>query len=71
MDEVEEPALQVNHLIPFIQFRYEGCFNGFQVIKYAYLAYFEFCPVVCLSYILFVCFLWFTGRRRSQNPFYI
>ena len=36
---MEEPTLQLSYLIPFIWFRCKGCFKGFPVTKYTYVAY--------------------------------
>ena len=38
---MEELALQVSHLIPFIWFRCEGYFNGSAVMKYSYIPCFK------------------------------
>ena len=57
LNELEELALQVSHLIPLIWFRCEGYFKGSSVIKYTYLV----CPVVCLSHIWITCFYGLLG----------
>ena len=38
LDGIKELSLQVSYLIPFIWFRCKGCFKGFSVIKYTYVA---------------------------------
>ena len=57
LDQLEELALQVSHLIPFIWFGCEGCFKGFPVIKYTYLA----CLKVALWFVFAICFYGLLG----------
>ena len=54
---MEELALQVIHLIPNIRFHFKGCFKGFTVIKYTFVACFNPQGVRC-----FLKFL----KKRSQ-----
>ena len=55
VDDMEELALQVSHLIPFIWFRCKGCFKGFSVIKYSYVAYLK--PAIRFVFAIYALFI--------------
>ena len=48
---MEELTLRVSHLIPFIWFRYKGCFKGLPLIKYTYVA----CLKVAFWFVFVSC----------------
>ena len=48
---MEELTLQVSYLIPFIWFRYKGCFEDFSVIKYTYVS----CLKVAMLCVFVLC----------------
>ena len=50
-----------------IWFRCKGCFKGFPVIKYAYVACLK-AGMIFVFADLFYLFLWFTEQKCIQNP---
>ena len=63
---MEELALQVGHLIPFIWLGWEGYFKGSPMIQYTHLA----CLKVDLWFVFAIngLFLCFTEWKRIQIP---
>ena len=66
LDGIEELTFHVSYLIPFIWFRYRGCFTGFPVIKYTYVA----CLKVAMWFAFVLCgliVLRIPGRYIHRN----
>ena len=49
-------------------FRYEGYFKGLPVTKYTYVACLKVLLCVRVCHLMVCLYLWFTGRKRIQNP---